>query len=213
MAKKVINTGKNIKKILKKPVKTVIRPKTQIKISLKPKVPVKIPLKSKIPVRKHMKPKFSTEISVEKALVENFISLQKVMTNLSVSFDNLSSRISKLLDLFELSAKALAEKDFNLQKTTRNDTEIRDKLDGLMDQNKIIARGLTLLHEGEDAGYTQQPQTQTPIQNPPMQQEIQQPLAQPLPQQPSTLPKIPSQRGQAKSQETGEYKKSISSNE
>ncbi|KHO55254.1 MAG: hypothetical protein QT10_C0004G0041 [archaeon GW2011_AR19] len=39
--------------------------------------------------------------SVEKILVENFVSLQKVMTNLSVKFDELSSQISKLLELFE----------------------------------------------------------------------------------------------------------------
>ena len=54
--------------------------------------------------------------SVEKILVENFVSLQKVLTNLSVKFDELSNNISKLLELFELSATALAKKDINFTK-------------------------------------------------------------------------------------------------
>ncbi len=48
--------------------------------------------------------------SIDKALMENFVSIQRVMVNLSVKIDNLTGQISKLLDLFEISAKALAEK-------------------------------------------------------------------------------------------------------
>ena len=40
----------------------------------------------------------------------NFISLQKVLTNLSGRFDELSDNMSKLLQLFEISAKTFAEK-------------------------------------------------------------------------------------------------------
>ena len=59
----------------------------------------------KIVVKKVIKkPKSTNQI-----LVENFVSLQKVMTNLSIKFDNLSMQISKLLELFEISAKTLAE--------------------------------------------------------------------------------------------------------
>jgi len=35
--------------------------------------------------------------NLEIKLVENFVSLQKVMTNLSIKFDELSNNISKLL--------------------------------------------------------------------------------------------------------------------
>lgn len=190
MAKKVINTGRNLEKIQKKSIK--------------------IPLKREIPIKKHLSPTFSTELSVEKALVENFISLQKVLTNLSVSFDNLSNRISKLLDLFELSAKALAEKDFNLDKSAKSETEIKNKLNDLLDQNKIIARGLTLLHEGEDINYP----IQQPIQ--PIQQPHQMPSQQPMqpPDQSLMTPKrLPSSPGQTKPLDNEEYKKSITSNE
>lgn len=91
------------------------------------------------------KEKSDTDIKLEKALIENFIALQKVMTNLSVRFDNLSDRINKLLDLFEISAKALAEKEANME--LGNNKEVIDKLSNLEEQNKVIAKGITLLHE------------------------------------------------------------------
>ena len=78
--------------------------------------------------------------SVEKILVENFVSLQKVMTNLSYKFDELSSQISKLLELFELSATALAKKDINFTKPM-DEEKIMGKLNNILDQNKTIARG------------------------------------------------------------------------
>jgi len=83
---------------------------------------------------------------IEKALIENFIALQKVMTNLSIKFDNLSTQISKLLELFEISAKSLAEKDFS-EKGERDDKIIIEKLNNLIEQNKLLAKGLTLMHD------------------------------------------------------------------
>ena len=69
------------------------------------------------------------------------------MTNLSLRFDELSSQISKLLELFEISAKSLAKNDFESEKGNKNSEDIIEKLDNLIDQNKTIARGLTLMHE------------------------------------------------------------------
>lgn len=97
------------------------------------------------PVRTRIVPVKSR--SVEKILVENFVSLQKVMTTLSFKFDNLASQISKLLELFEISAKNLAHKDFGLEKEGKDNKEVIAKLDNLLGQNKIIAKGLTLMHE------------------------------------------------------------------
>ena len=42
-------------------------------------------------------------MNIEKALIDNFISMQKVLTNLAIKFDNLSEQITKLLELFEIS--------------------------------------------------------------------------------------------------------------
>jgi len=87
------------------------------------------------------------DVQVEKVLVENFVALQKVMTNLSIKFDNLSTQISKLLELFEISAKTMAQKDFELGRSSKEEKEMVKKMDDLLEQNKVIARGLTLLHE------------------------------------------------------------------
>lgn len=124
----------------------------------KKEVPVKI--RKKTPVRKRKKvskpaPKVITKVvhkrtgsaGVEKKLAENFIALQKVMVNLSVKFDVLTNKISKLLDLFEISAKSLAKKDFKMEGPDRDEQKVIQKLDNLAEQNKIIARGLTLMHD------------------------------------------------------------------
>mgnify|MGYP001597789853 CR=1 FL=1 len=91
--------------------------------------------------------KIPKQQSPNKILVENFVSLQRVMTNLSIKFDNLAEQISKLLQLFEISAKALAEKEFSLEKGDKSSKKVLEKIDTLLEQNKIIARGLTLMHE------------------------------------------------------------------
>jgi len=84
---------------------------------------------------------------LDKILVENFVSLQKVMVNLSIRLEDLTKQVSKLLELFEISAKALAEKDSSPEKNIKENERVIKKIDALLDQNKIIARGLTLMHE------------------------------------------------------------------
>lgn len=84
---------------------------------------------------------------IEKILVSNFVSLQKVMVNLSIKFDDLTNQISKLLELFETSAKVLAEKDFDLEKNNRENARILEKIESVLEQNRTIARGLTLMHD------------------------------------------------------------------
>ena len=106
---------------------------------------------------------------IEKALIENFVAIQRVMVNLSGKIDNLTTQISKLLELFEISAKALAEKNFQIGDTKGNQ-KIVEKIDTLLDQNKTIARGLTLMHEvnsrqGNPSGYPSQ-ERQAPIEPP-----------------------------------------------
>lgn len=96
---------------------------------------------------------------VEKILIENFVSLQKVMVNLTSKFDDLTKQISELLDLFEDSAKALVKKDFHEDK--KEEKELIEKLNSIVDQNKTIAKGLTLMHEtaaNPNANYSLAPQ-------------------------------------------------------
>ncbi len=123
---------------------------------VKKRVTKKKTAKKKV-IKKHHKPQITQsmgEVKVERILVQNFVSLQKVMTNLSVKIDQLTTKTSKLLDLFELSAKALAEKNFDVirpetHKEDKNSKKILEKMDKMLDQNKTIAKGLTLMHEKE----------------------------------------------------------------
>jgi hypothetical protein len=99
---------------------------------------------------------------VENILIENFVSLQKVMVNLSVKFDNLTQQISKLLELFEISAKALAEKDFEVEKNNKENAKILERIEDVLEQNKTIAKGITFMHDkiNEPSNY----QNQMPVQ-------------------------------------------------
>jgi len=96
----------------------------------------------------HSVPLSKEDRNTEKILIENFVALQRVMTNLSEKFDGLSTQISKLLNLFEISAKALAEKEFGTEKDNKDVKKVMEKLDGLLEQNKTIAKGLLILHDG-----------------------------------------------------------------
>jgi hypothetical protein len=87
-----------------------------------------------------------TKAELEQALLNNFVNLQKVLTNLSVKFEDLSNNISKILQLFEISAKSFAEK-YSSGGGTDSDREFLKKLDALLDQNKTIAKGIMLMEE------------------------------------------------------------------
>ena len=101
-------------------------------------------------------------VNIEKTLIENFVATQRVMVNLAGKLDNLTNQVSKLLELFEISAKALAEKNFQISGDKGNE-KIVQKIDTLLDQNKTIARGLTLMHELNPRAE-QQPHPQYPAQ-------------------------------------------------
>ncbi len=152
------------------------------------------------------KPSTSKNANVEKVLIENFISLQKVMTNLAIKFDNLGAQISKLLELFEISAKTLAEKDIKINAKPAEDKKMAEKLDTLLDQNKIIARGLTLLHE---------PSPEIILPPEPMPVPMPQPMPSPMPRQipmqrmpPFEQPRPSQKSPPIESPPSGEYQKS-----
>ncbi len=152
----------------------------------------------------------------EKILIENFTELQKVMTNFSERFDNLSNQISKLLELFETSAKSFMENEGSFGEDKKENQKIVERLNNLIEQNKIIARGLTLLHEArENHSPLKPPVHPTPQNN---LKQIGPPQQSPAPkvQQPSKNPPTPSseKEGQGQTKEensrSGQYQKSIS---
>src|SRR3989344_8898113 len=133
------------------------------------------------------------EIKIDRALVENFIALQKVMVNLSAKFDNLSGQISKLLELFEISARSLARKDFE-SGSDKDIKKVMEKIDNLTQQAGLIGRGLALIHEANSEKYYPERQIPSqPSQQRPMTQIM--PKAAQLPTAQSnaisqTLPKV-----------------------
>ena len=85
---------------------------------------------------------------LEQVLIDNFINLQKVLTNLSFKFEELSSNMSKMLQLFEISAKTFVEKyPEEGKKESVTDEKFLDKLDSLLDQNKTISKAIMLMEE------------------------------------------------------------------
>lgn len=100
--------------------------------------------------RKLTKPNIKLSHDTEKLntiLVENFVKLQKALTNITIKFDSLSEQISSLLQLFEISAKSFAEKLSVGTPDIEKDKEFLEKLNKLLEQNKVIAKGLTLMEE------------------------------------------------------------------
>ena len=92
----------------------------------------------------------STEVHVrrmhlEEKLIENLVELQKVHTQLAERFDKLSDQMSSLLSLFEGAAQSFARNPVN--QVSDKDQEFLEKIDRLLEQNKTIARGLTLMEE------------------------------------------------------------------
>lgn len=91
----------------------------------------------------HSPHKQATSQVLEERIIHNLVELQKVHTDLSEKFNKLSNQIEQLLTLFEVSARAFA-KQANIQGIEK-DKEFLDKIDKLLDQNKLIAKGLTLM--------------------------------------------------------------------
>ena len=83
---------------------------------------------------------------LQRKILENLVELQKVHANIAEKFDSLSQQISSLLTLFESAARSFAEHPAN--QVAEKDKDFLDKIDRLLDQNKTIAKGLTLLEDG-----------------------------------------------------------------
>jgi hypothetical protein len=95
---------------------------------------------SGIPKKKKM-----TAREREELLIENFVGLQRAMINLSMKFENLSDNMSKLLNVFEISARDYM---MNKGKTTPEvDRDLMNRVNMLLDQNKAIMGSVRALDE------------------------------------------------------------------
>jgi hypothetical protein len=138
-----------VKKVTKKTVTETIHDdgKKSVKTTVsKPKIVVKkrSPSRSSSSREKKM-----TAREREELLIENFVGLQHAMTNMSIKFGALSDNISKLLQVFEESAKNFITGEKS------DDSDMLKKIDSLLNQNKTIAKGLVLM-EGKLRGRSEE---------------------------------------------------------
>ena len=115
------------------------------------KIVVKEHAAKEVKKRKSSGGKKMTAREREELLIENFVGLQSAMTNMSIKFGGLSDNISKLLQIFEESAKNFVSGGKS------DDAEMLNKIDSLLNQNKTIAKGLVLM-EGKLRGRNEEPQ-------------------------------------------------------
>jgi len=137
-------------------------------------------IKKERPVKKPSKKVSDPVVSL---LVDNFVGLQKNFTALTEKFNSLSSQISSLLRLFEISAKSIAEKpELGFEK------EFLDKVNALLEQNKVIAKALSIIEE-----RTRHPSmpVSAPMPSMPMptQRPMPAPAARPVPERAMPMPR------------------------
>jgi len=117
-----------------------------VKIQVEAKNPPRIRLKKR---RVKAKRKAARRPLIPKALISNFVGLQKVQADLSLKLDALTKQISELLKLFETTAKTFAENPAVL--TSERDKEFLDKINQLLEQDKVIAKGVVYIEDRIDA--------------------------------------------------------------
>lgn len=80
---------------------------------------------------------------LKEELIQNVVDLQDVLSNLAIKIDDLTQQISKLLILFEASAKSFQES----RPEPIQDHELLKAVQMLLDQNKVIAKGISIIEE------------------------------------------------------------------
>ena len=88
--------------------------------------------------------------NIEEVLIKNSADMQNIMLKLIERFDKLSIKIGDLLELFEDSAKILVKKEMESGNANHFSEELLEKINKLIEQNRVIARGLTLIHEPKE---------------------------------------------------------------
>jgi len=144
-------------------------------------------LKKKRKARSHKRSsthKRMTAREREELMIENFVGLQHAMTNMSIKFGGLSDNISKLLQVFEESAKNFVGGG------KYDDTDMIEKIDSLLNQNKTIAKGLVLM-EGKLRSRNEESRHAPPQMMQPKMSQMQMSSSQNMPPKPQVSPTRP----------------------
>ena len=98
--------------------------------------------------------------NMEHAILKNLVELQKIHADLAEKFDKLAREISQMLALFEITARSFAKNAPPIGDYEK-DRDFLEKIDKLLDQNKVLAKGLTLMEERlRERMYGAEPQQQ-----------------------------------------------------
>jgi len=85
----------------------------------------------------------------EQLIVENLVSLQKILADLSIKMNETEKKFSRLLDLFENASKSYERpRTIPGMAPAINDLKLKEisiKIDTLLDQNKEMVKALTLI--------------------------------------------------------------------
>lgn len=163
-----------VKKVVKRITTETVDDEGNRKTVVKEHSPKEVTKKSGSPSKKKLTARERDEL-----LIENFVGLQHAMTNMSIKFGKLSDNISKLLQIFEESAKNFVSGG------KPDDAEMLSKIDSLLNQNKTIAKGLVLME-----GKLRSRSEIVSMVPPQMENSMRVPMQQAAPNTPKPLPSI-----------------------
>ena len=92
----------------------------------------------------HAAPKELPKTTID-LVIENSIALQKVVTELAFNMKKMSLDVSEMLELFKESTKSLSSEKADEEIKKSDIDELKSRIDELVDQNKVIAKGILLL--------------------------------------------------------------------
>lgn len=93
-------------------------------------------------VKKEDKQKYTFNL-----LIENSVTLQRILTEVAINLKVLNEKLDNLLNLFEEAAKTFKER-----KPESGARELVERLDEISNQNRTIAKGVMLLEQSVRSG-------------------------------------------------------------
>ncbi|MCX8158823.1 MAG: hypothetical protein N3D20_00820 [Candidatus Pacearchaeota archaeon] len=102
-------------------------------------------------------PKGQKKEDLNATVLENLIQLQKLYADLAENFAKTSQKLDSLINLFESTAKSFASQPQSEENERQK--EITNMLNQILEQDKIIAKGITIIEEKIGAIP---PQSETP---------------------------------------------------
>lgn len=82
---------------------------------------------------------------ISNLILENTVALQRNLVETTEELKNLNIKLTRLLEIFEKANRTFED---SLEKGTETDVvELEKKIDALVEQNRIIAKGLLLLEK------------------------------------------------------------------